>query len=255
MISEKTLYFGVDPASVEKDFSYAVLDNNLNLIELADADISELITLLDEGDSAFVAVNAPLQVNLGLVKQKLEEESPNLSHSLRGVDIRLAEYELREHGITVTGTPSHEEYCPAWMRAGFALYQELSNIGFTFYGKEDAKRQVLETQPYACFCALLGGTPLSKPTLEGRLQRQLLLNDKGLRINDAMEFFEEITRFKLMKGILPTDVLYSPEKLDVLVAAYLAWLVGNQPDEVIRIGDQKEGQVVLPAKELENKYE
>jgi hypothetical protein len=37
-----------------------------------------------------------------------------------------------------------------------------------------------------------------------------------------------------MKGLLPTDTLYSPEQLDVLVAAYTAWLAANRPDEVIQ---------------------
>jgi predicted RNase H-like nuclease len=49
-------------------------------------------------------------------------------------------------------------------------------------------------------------------------------------------------------------VLYSPEQLDVLVAAYTAWLVANQPDEVIRVGDKDEGQMILPVKELKAKY-
>ena len=81
-----------------------------------------------------------------------------------------------------------------------------------------------------------------------------VLNDKGLRINDGMVFFEEVTRFKLMKGILPTDVLYLPEQLDVLVAAYTAWQAAQGTDEVTSVGDQSEGQVTLPVKELKAKY-
>jgi hypothetical protein len=101
---------------------------------------------------------------------------------------------------------------------------------------------------------LAESVPFPKPTLEGRLQRQSILFDKGLRIRDAMEFFEEITRFKLIKGILPTDVLYSPEQLDMLVAAYTAWLAANRPDEVTRVGDKSEGQMILPVRELQEKY-
>jgi len=69
-----------------------------------------------------------------------------------------------------------------------------------------------------------------------------------------MKFFEEITRFKLMKGILPTGVLYAPEQLDVLVAAYTAWLSAQRPDEVTRVGDKGEGQMILPVRELKKKY-
>jgi hypothetical protein len=112
----------------------------------------------------------------------------------------------------------------------------------------------LETHPFACYCVLAESIPFPKLTLEGRLQRQLLLSDKGLHIRDAMGFFEEITRFKLMRGILPTDVLYSPEQLDLLVAAYTAWLADRDPEAVIMVGDKEEGQIFLPARSLKQKY-
>lgn len=254
MNTNDSIYVGINPASGNKEFSYAVLDANLELVTLSDADMDEMVAFLAEQDSAFVAVTAPARVNQGLVRKKLEDERSTTAHTLRGVDIRLAEYELHERGIAVTGTPSREEFCPAWMQIGFTLYQKLSHIGYKPHNVADAACRMLETHPYACFCVLVDGTPLPKSTLEGRLQRQLILYDKGLRITDAMRFFEEITRFKLMKGILPTDVLYAPEQLDVLVAAYTAWLAGNRPDEITEIGDIDEGKMVLPAKELKTQY-
>lgn len=254
MLSTETLYIGIDPTSGDKEFGYAVLDDNLNLVTLNDSDLEELVSFLGKQKAAYVAVNAPGRVNRGLVKKMLDEKGSAPGRRLRGVDIRLAEYELRERGIAVAGTPSREEFCPSWMQIGFLLYQRLSEIGFKPHGIREVPCQVLETHPYACFCALVESVPLPKPTLEGRLQRQLLLGDKGLRINDAMVFFEEITRFKLIKGILPTELLYSPEQLDVLVAAYTAWLVANRPSEVTRVGDEREGQMILPVRELKESY-
>lgn len=254
MILTDSLYVGIDPTSGRKDFSYAVLDANLNLVELADADMEGVLAFLEEQATVVVAVNSPVRSNRGLVKKKLEDETSSSKRTFRGVDIRLAEYELRERGITVTGTPSREEFCPAWMQVGFGLYQKLSKVGFKPYGTEGASYQLLETHPHACFSVLLEGIPFPKPTLEGRLQRQLVLYDRGLRITDPMDFFEEITRFRLMKGILPTDVLYPPEQLDVLAAAYTAWLAARRPEEVTRVGDKREGQVILPVSELKEKY-
>jgi predicted RNase H-like nuclease len=69
-----------------------------------------------------------------------------------------------------------------------------------------------------------------------------------------MGFFEEITRFKLMRGILPTDILYSPEQLDVLATAYTAWLAIHRPEEVTVLGDRSEGQMILPVSGLKSKY-
>lgn len=254
MISTDTLYIGIDPTSGNKEFGYAALDDNLNLIALEEADTEELCKFLGRQETVYLAVNAPARVNHGLVKKKFEQENPTPRRKFHSVDIRMAEFALRERGIIIAGTPSREEYCPAWMQLGFALHRKLSEMNFETYGESSAACQVLETHPYACFCVLAESIPLPKPTLEGRLQRQLVLNDKGLRITDAMAFFEEITRFKLVRGNLPTELLYSPEQLDVLVAAYTAWLTANHPDEVSLVGDKNEGQLILPVKELRETY-
>ena len=249
-----TVYIGIDPTSGNKDFGYAVLDRGLNLLSLSEADMDEMRVIIDSYESSCVAVNAPAQVNQGVVKEKLAMDGVKPRRALRGIDIRMAEYELRQRGIAVTGTPSREEFCPAWMQVGFGLYRELSALGFKPFGAEDAPRQFLETHPHACFCALMDGIPFAKPTLEGRLQRQLLLNDRRVRITDGMMFFEEITRFKLMRGILPESILYSPEELDVLVAAYTAWVAAEESAHVTTLGDPAEGLVVLPVEKLFEMY-
>jgi len=254
MISNDSIYIGIDPASGNLDFSYAVLDSNLNLVKLADAEMDEMVAYLQNQESAAVAINAPSKVNQGVVKKMLEHEHNRPARTIRGADVRLAEYELRQRGIIVTGTPSREEFCPAWMQVGFALYERLLKSGFNLYGDDSAACQVLETHPYACFCVLADGIPFPKSSLEGRLQRQLILNDKGLRIRDGMEFFEEITRFRLMNGVLPTEALYSSEQLDVLVAAYTAWVAMHHPEQLTLLGESSEGRLALPVSELKQKY-
>jgi predicted RNase H-like nuclease len=69
-----------------------------------------------------------------------------------------------------------------------------------------------------------------------------------------MDFFEEITRHKMLKGTWPIDLLYQPEQLDALVAAYTAWLTIHKPDGISAVGDPKEGMIVLPEKNLKEKY-
>lgn len=250
MNSANSVYIGIDPTTGNHDFSYAILDKGLSLLALAEADMDAMRAILNTYPAAYVAVNAPTMVNQGLVREKLEADGKKPGHALRGVDIRMSEYELRQLGISVTGTPAREEFCPAWMQIGFGLYRELVSLGFQPYGTDNAPRQYIETHPHACFCALLGSIPFAKPTLEGRLQRQLLLNDRGVRITDGMKFFEEITRFKLMRGILPEDILYSPEQLDVLVAAYTASQAAEGGSNVRRLGSPLEGQLMLPVGEL-----
>lgn len=253
MFFTDSLFVGIDPTSSRNSFTYAALDRDLNLVTLADGELEEVTAFLAGQRSATAAVNAPMGVNRGLVRGKMKKEmfSP---HQIRRAEFRLAEFQLRERGIHVTGTPSSVDACPAWMQSGFALYRKLERMGFKKYPAGEASHQALETHPHACFCALAGNAPLPKPSFEGKMQRQLLLFERGLRIRDPMEFFEEITRYKLMKGNFPVEMLYSPEQLDALAAAYTAWLAVNKPDHVSAIGDPKEGVIILPERELKEKY-
>ena len=244
---------GIDTTSGRKAFTYAALDRDLNLIALAEGELEEVAAFLGGYKSATVAVNAPSHVNVGLVRRNLEKQSLT-PHLIRGADMRIAEYELRERGITVGGTGSREMLCPAWIQLGFGLYKKLSKLGFKAYPDEGESYLWIETHPHACFSVLLGRSPLPKPTLEGRLQRELILFEHGVRIRDPMNFFEEITRRKLMNGILPMELVHYPEQLDALVAAYTAWLSVNKPSELARLGNKQEGFITLPSSILKEKY-
>jgi hypothetical protein len=175
-------------------------------------------------------------------------------YQIRRTELRLAEHELRERGIAVTKTPASVGSCPAWMQVGFELYRKLEKMGFQKYPGKDSAYQILETNPHACYCVMAGQVPLARLSLEGRIQRQIILYEQGLRIKDPMDFFEEITRYKLSKGIWPMELLYEPDQLDSLAAAYTAWLTQHKKESISMIGDTKEGMMVLPEKELKEKY-
>jgi hypothetical protein len=97
-------------------------------------------------------------------------------------------------------------------------------------------------------------TPFPKTTLEGRIQRQLVLHEHDLHIPDPMRLFEEITRHRLLQGVMPLQDLYSPGELDALVAAYTAWVAATRPSEALLLGDPEEGQIALPVSELKRHY-
>ena len=254
MSNPDPVYIGIDPASSHKEFRYSVLDRDLNLLDIKEADTENLVTYLTSLESALVAINAPSGLNRGLVRATMTAQHPLDGHKFRGVDIRLAEFELRQLGISISGTPAQPELCTSWMRSGFALIGTLKDKGYQAFPAVEAPLQWLETHPHAAFCALLERTPFAGPTLEGRLQRQLVLHARGLRITDPIDFFEEITRFKLLNGILPLEAIYSSEELDVLVAAYTAWAAFNQAENVTRIGDAQEGLITLPVRALKDRY-
>jgi len=262
MLSSHTSFIGIDPTAGRQPFTFAALDAECRLLALEGCELDEVLAFVGRQEVATVAVNAPSAPNIGMVKKKLEAQSltPGYGspksgyHYPRGVDMRLAEHELRGRGIIVSPTPGRAESCPEWMQLGFMLYRKLAGMGFQPYPAENATHQWLETHPHAAFCALLGQLPLSKPTLEGRLQRQLALYEMGVGIKDPMYFFEEITRHRLVKGILPLEAIYTPEQLDALVAAYTAYVAANKPDEILFIGAKEEGRIALPVGELKERY-
>jgi predicted nuclease with RNAse H fold len=253
MLFSKTTFIGIDPSGGRHPFTYAALDEDCQLVALAAGEVEEVLAFLGGQQATVVAINAPRSPNKGLVRKKLEEQSLTPGH-LRGADMRLVEYELREHGISVSPTPSRPETCAAWMQMGFDFYLKLDGTGFKPFPSENATHQWLETHPHAAYCALLGQLPLPKPTLEGRLQRQLVLFEQDMGIKDPMEFFEEITRHRLLKGVLPIEFIYTAEELDALVAAFTAYLAVSQPGEVVWVGIKQEGQIVLPVSRLKEAY-
>jgi hypothetical protein len=246
-------YVGVDPTAGRHPFTFAALDFDRRLVALKAGDMDDVVAFIADSQPATVAVNAPPHPNHGLVRKKLELQKVPAGQ-LRGSDLRLAESELHTRGVSVQPTPSRPEVCPTWMQMGFELYRRLAALGFQPYPSEKASCQYLETHPHAAFCAMLGRSPLPKPTLEGRLQRQAALYEQGVGIKDPMGFFEEVTRHKLLRGLLPEGLIYAAEELDALMAANVAYLAGTTPQDMFLVGDPDEGRIALPVAALKEHY-
>lgn len=255
MFFTHTTFLGIDPTAGQLPFVYAALDNDLHLLALGQGNMNEVLAFVAGQRQAFVAVCAPRRPNQGIMElPEVRERLNPPPRPGRWINFRLVEYQLRQHNISCPKTPAQVEKSPNWMRSGFILYQRLENLGYASYPAQEALLQTLEVYPHACYCALLGLTPFPKNTLEGRLQRQLVISENELRVPDPMRFFEEITRHRLLQGILPTQDLYTPGELDALVAAFTAWKAATYPDQVTLLGDPQEGQVVLPVVELKRRY-
>jgi len=125
------------------------------------------------------------------------------------------------------------------------LKKKLAQAGFLPYLKKSALKQWVEMNSRDCFHGLAGRAPLPRRTFEGRIQRALILFEQGLRINDPMDFFEEITRHHVLMGAFPKEALHSASELDALVAAYAAWATIRQPVLVDVHGDKREGLMVV----------
>lgn len=132
-------------------------------------------------------------------------------------------------------------------RSGQDIYHELQKdmeqTGFKHFSQKNSLRLWIESNADECYRVFQSGL-LPRRTLEGRIQRGLILYEEGLLVHDPMDFFEEITRHKIMQGTLPTENIYSPSQLDALMMAYVSWLAGNPAEKVLVKGD-----LFLPAPE------
>ena len=233
-------------------FTYVALDDEMVIRALGDGKINDAYAFLAGQSNALAAINSPMKTNKGLLKR--EEVRKKLSPSSylgKWVNLRLVEYELIERGINMPRTPSTKKKSPRWMKLGFLLFEELDKLGYELFPDPSAERQFFECQGEASFWNLLGHSPLREATLEGRLQRQVVLFLAGLPVPDAMRFFEEITRHRLLTNRLPMDHIFSTNELNALIAAYTAYLNGTQPDSVIQLGDKEEGVIYLPDKSID----
>jgi hypothetical protein len=256
MLFNETIFIGIDPTAGQRPMAYAALDRDLRLLALDEGDIDEITAFVGGQKSAFVAVASPRKPNQGLMKDDdVRQTLKPTPRPGRWLGYRVAEYQLRQHNIQVIRTCSAEDKCPNWIRMGFDLYRRLISMGCRDYpaAAEDTS-QVLEVYPHSIYTVLLGQTPFLKNSLEGRLQRQLILHNQGLDIPDPMRFFEEITRYRLLRGMLPLEGLYTPLKLDALAAAYTAWATAISPEKITILGRPEEGLIILPVPELKPKY-
>lgn len=256
MLFNQAVFIGIDPNASGKEITFAVLDHNLQLVTIARENLSEVLAYVNGQRAAFVAVNAPSRPNQDLMKD--EEYRADLDPQPspgRWTKFRVAEYQLFQKNIRIPLTRSKAPDCPNWMQTGFKVYRQLKELGYQHYPAGDKAQQMLEVYPHASYTVLLGSIPFKKDTLEGRLQRQLVLHSRALDLPDPMRVFEEITRYRILQGVLPLDRLYDPEELDALVAAYTAWLASAKPSrELTLVGDPEEGQIVLPSGDIKRKY-
>lgn len=255
MLYDQRTYIGIDPTAGRKPIAYAAIDDRLNLLALEEANLEEVLAFLAGQRQALVAVCAPRRPNLGLLEREdIRQSLSPAPRPGRWTNFRVAEYLLRVHNISSPRTPSKEADCPKWVRYGFNLYRRLEELGYQAFGEGSHPHEYIEVYPHACYAALLGLLPFPKASLEGRIQRQMVLYDKRIKVTDPMHFFEEITRHRFLRGILPTGHLYQAGELDALVAAYTAWTVILHPDQVTRLGHTVEGELFLPVKQLKARY-
>ncbi len=242
-----THYIGMEITGARGNLTCAILDDSHRILFRGELTFDEFQQKLNESSVAIAAITSPITLNEGLMANPASQ--PTLfepRQTKRYANIRLCEYELFSRGFTATRTPSNLDQCTPALQRALRFSSEMAALGFQRWPSPGAEKQVMEVHPDAAYAALLGSKLNSPKSLEGRLQRQLLLQEEHLNVRDPMTFFEEITRHKIKTGQLPEGIVYSAAELNALIAALTARCAYKNPTGVTLLGDVNEGRIVLP---------
>lgn len=251
------IYLGIDPTAGRRPLNYAILDSKLNIMTEASGFADDLLAAIEPHPNIICAVDAPLMPNPGLLSDPTRRAEVGLpANKTTYAQYRICEYGLKSRGINLYNTPTEAATAPKWMQAGWALYEKLRELGFeTYTPGSTAPRQFFEVHPHASFTVLLGHVPFRKDTLEGRLQRQLLLLDQGVNIVDAMDVLEEVTRHRILQGNLQLRGLRTHDELDALASALTAHYAHAKPRSITLVGDPQDGHIIVPTAQLKQRYD
>jgi hypothetical protein len=233
MGSTFSTFIGVDSSSRRKPFTFVALDPGRKLRVVGGGDAVDVLSYVAGLNDALIAFSPPWKGG-----HPLEGQPP----VIRLPACRLGG--LRQLPLLSADQPVP---CPSWISPSFNLLTRLQELGFLPFPQSDASpRQWLEAPAETGYRALLNVEPFNAGILEGRIQRQLVLSDLELDVPDAMEFFEEVTRFRLLHSQLPYERVLPPPELNAWLAAATAWLAVNESDRIHAAGSPADGVVYFP---------
>lgn len=206
-------------------------------------------TVLGFGGEAVVAVDAPSGPRLDLLAPGTALRTQLALPEGRYERHRVCDALLFRRSLPLYPVPAVGQQLTAWERwieVGFRLFELLAPLGL--YRPEHAADVVMapvgdgalrfgrlvETYPDAIFCALLGHRPSPKRTPWGLQQRIAALKLRGVVDADGGLWHRTL------------------DELDACAAAYAAYTLANGLGSWV--GDPREGVILLPVPELEEKY-
>jgi hypothetical protein len=253
ILDSNRVYAGVDFSAGKGAVTVALLTARLDVRSVKQLTVEKAAEELASCAEITAAVGGPLR------PRRIEpaESVPAGQAAAKGKPkrARAADAELGRRGIPVRRVPPPDGAAPVWMRTAFRLAGDAAARGF-LEGKAalGSPRVLLETHPAACAAALLGRLPFGRNTLEGRIQRQLALLRERVALPDPMDALEELTAHHILSGCLALNGIRRPDELDALLAAFAAWRASSAPDAVSWVGDDADGWICLPKKDLLGKY-
>jgi hypothetical protein len=238
-------YIGIDVQAAQKPFYYTALDADLEMIACGHGRLADVLAYLAGQSSALVAVNGPVWAPHSEVIFSqgglFDGDQSTVSGSHRRVDVEMTAHDFPEVSVLPAGKKT-----PIWMERSLGLIGEMKKLGYQLAGGSPVDRAYFETNTDAAYHLVTGTSPYDSRSLEGRLQRQLLLYEFGFPLKDPMSFLEEFTRYRLRTSNLPLTQISVAHELRALMAAAISWLMDNRPETIDHPGKSSEPPIILP---------
>ena len=239
---DKFTFIGVHINRQAPHFTYIATDEDFSPLAIDNGDEENLLSYLSGQENSFLAINAPLQLNQGLL------QLPSHKSYTRGrkPNIRKVEYELQQYNIEMSHTADQISKCTPDVKFGIRLNEHLNDLGYKTFSSDQSSRMFLETPSNAAFWSLIEGQLIPEEGIIGRMQRQQILFDLELPVPNPMIFFEEITRHKLKIGKIPFKQVLPACELNAWICVYTAHKAWSEPDSLTSMGNSEEGSIYLP---------
>ncbi len=245
----KTVFMGIDPGSGRDSMTYLALDAEKRILAIGGGKLGDVLAFAAGQSQALAAVHlSAMQRQPPDEAQMQQRLFPDADADVFG-RLRREAAERLENPQAGSSSLFHEKESRSARHRASDVIHQLHGLGYQPYPQAQAALQWLRFSATAAFTALSGGRLFESRSLEGRLQRQLALHQEKLPVRDPLDFFEEITRHRLLLGKLPFEMLYAPQELNALAAAYTAWLAVYEPERVTEEDDTREGKWFLPLRQ------
>lgn len=210
------LFIGIDPAVQRNEYSMAVLDEERKVLALSTEKPRSVYAYLAGVTQGTVGINA-------LARYQHRERTARLDPSDKPHFQSGAE--RRKH-IPASNSPTAS---PSTLNRKVVMLQEgIQRLGYSPIAKKGSSRRFFLSQADEVFQDIASGKLLAPSGDASRWQRQLLLLEQEIPLPDVMQYFEEVTRFRILQGTLSEDLVYQHPELNAILLAWLGWLVSFQ---------------------------
>lgn len=236
-----TCYIGLNVNSRSPYYTVRGIDSHTTSLFELSGNWDEISMKLNEYDKIILAVNTPISPNKGFLTQsQRKKHKPG-----KWPDVRRIEYELEEYGAPIYHTPKKKSNLLAAQHHGFKLIENLLETGFRQFGDEGEK-VFLEVPSETAFWSFECKPLFTEESFIGQIQRQIMLLELGIDLPDPMDFFEELTRFKLLTGNAPLEMILETPSLNAWINAFTALQLHKNPSRITQLGYSQEGFLYLP---------